>query len=403
MCLKHHCSNAQSQNESVIASDSSVLRETERNGLSGAIGLAEPTGSAALFIQTRVKDCDKDEKQRPAEPELIKKPYKVVRCACRCRFCTDCAIGIGLSIREKLVPTVSKWRGMLMLSLTVNPNNFQSAEEAYRYVTSKRLISRLVRELARCGALKSRKFFSVFEVQKNGNPHWHVLLEAKFIPHGIVSSIWNRWGPSEEDTTENPSLGFTWISRSDFQDPRHAAEYATKYLIKAPAEGWPDWVLDYQGQIHRCSRSRGLFKHLEEIKEIFYEHCKTCFCESCRTQVKPPEACECLDCVDAREQISNRVEAEKPEPKPRISRTVRERLKDCGNSTVVLRRLVTEIRPGQLKCKFICVLDQSFDEVCKRFGVGKAGQLFLSQDQLDEIFSTDRERRNENKDFTWVP
>lgn len=227
MCLKHDCTNAHASSESLFGSDSGVLREPERNGLSEAIGLAEPSGSAALFIQTRVKDCDKDKEERPTEPDLLRKPYKVVRCACRCRFCEDCAVGIGLSIREKLIPTVSKWQGMLMLSLTVNLGNFDSPDAAYRYVNSKRLISRLVRELHRCGAIKSRKYFSVFEVQKNGNPHWHILLEAKFIPHSIVTEIWNRWGSGEENTHENPSMGHVWISKSKFADPRHAAEYAT--------------------------------------------------------------------------------------------------------------------------------------------------------------------------------
>jgi len=410
MCLKHDCTNAHPSGESVFCSDSvsgERIREPEQSGCSDAIGLAEPQGSAAVFIQTRVKDCDKDDRkrneERASEPDLLKKPYKVVRCSCRCRFCVDCAIGIGLSIREKLVPTVSKWQGMVMLSLTVNPGNFDSPESAYRYVTSRRLISRLVRELHRCGAIKSRKFFSVFEVQKNGNPHWHVLLEAKFVLHGIVTEIWNRWGAGEENTTENPAMGYAWISGSDFADPRHAAEYATKYLIKAPSAGWPDWVLDYQGQIHRCSRSHGLFKHLEEIKKVLYKHCLPCFCHSCREQIEADQPCECPPCEDAREQIANMPKREKTESEPRKMRTVRERLKHCGQSTVVLRRLVTEIRPGQQKCKFICFIDESFEEVCKRFGVGKAGQLFLSQDELDEVFSSDREKRRDTTNFEWIP
>lgn len=354
-----------------------------------------------IFTRNREKDCDKGQKGNRAEPSLIQKPYKIVRCACRCRFCADCAVGIGLSIREKLKPVVASWKGIVMLSLTVNPKQFESPEKAYRFVSDGRLISRLVRELCRRDALASGKFFSVVEFQKNGYPHWHVLLESEFIPHELIAEVWNRWGPSHCE--DGPDLGFVWISQYRFKNPDHAAAYATKYLIKTPQDGWPDWVLDYRGQIHRCSRSRNLFGPPKDQQTKSYSHCPVCFCESCREAVaKKTTPCQCDSCVEARDAfekfLANR---EKKQRDP--NRTVRERLKECGNSTVVLRRLVEEVRPSQLKCKFLCVVEESFDSICRRLGQSKASQLFLSQEQLDEIFLVDRKRKRERTNFEWVP
>ncbi|MDA8563668.1 hypothetical protein N9L06_04360 [Mariniblastus sp.] len=307
-------------------------------------------------------------------------------------------------MREKLIPTVAKWSGMVMLSLTINPGNFESAEAAYRYVTSNRLISRLVRELCRVGVLNSRNFFSVFEVQKNGNPHWHVLLETRFIPHAIISKIWNRWGTGKENTKENPSLGHAWISNPKFKNPKHAAHYATKYLVKQPEAGWPDWVLDYSGQIHRCSRSRGLFSHLERAEPKTYSHCCTCFCNTCREDEKALEPCECNDCTEARDEIAALdLGSDSEEKQPRKKRTIRERMSECGNNSVILRRLLDEVRPGQRKCKFITSINKPFDDVCESLGAPKASQLFLTQAELDSVLSIDRKENGRDIDYTWKP
>lgn len=41
-----------------------------------------------------------------------------------------------------------------------------------------------------------------------------------------------------------------------FQDGRHALLYATKYVVKWPEKGFPDWVMNYKGRVRRFSTSR---------------------------------------------------------------------------------------------------------------------------------------------------
>ena len=410
MSMKPHCSTAGAFGESQHTEINDVVGTVatlapERSGLSERSGTAEPNGSA-LFNLNRVKDCDKGSSDGPPpEPSILHKPYKIVRCKCRCRFCSDCALGLGLQLKEKLIPTIAKWSNMVMVTLTINPKRFASPEAAYRHVTKNRLISRWVRELNRRGVLKSRKFFSVFECQKNGNPHWHLLLEAPFVPHDIALQVWNQLGPDNElSTNENPSMGFVWFSAPKFKTPEHAANYACKYIIKPPIEGWPEWVLDYVGQVRRVSRSHGLFDHLKEPEPTpEYSHCNTCFCESCREQTQPKYCCECSACEEARQAIEERPEFEKPPKKVRRRRTVRERLENCGNSTVVLRRLAIELRPGHHKCKFITALEVPFNEACLKLGQVQSSQLYLNQKELDQLFSDDRMRNRKEENFEWKP
>ncbi|MEL7500654.1 MAG: hypothetical protein AAFN77_23880 [Planctomycetota bacterium] len=306
-----------------------------------------------------------------------------------------------MSIREKLIPTVSQWSGMLMVTLTINPNKFSSPEAAYRFVTGNRLISRLVRELARNGLLKSRKFFSVFEVQKNGNPHWHVLLESKYVPHDAILEIWNRWGEGEEHSKENPRLGFAWISRPKFEDPKHAAEYATKYLIKAPEQGWPDWVLDYDGQIHRSSRSQRLFDHLNPVVKQEFVHCGICFCEHCREQTPATERCPCDDCIQSKSSVDESIHTPEAPKRKRQRRTMRQRMADCGRATVVLERLEEEVRPGQKKCKYAYTINQPFDFACCFLGQAPSSQLFLDEAELGKLFWSEQSRKLPFEEHDW--
>jgi len=49
------------------------------------------------------------------------------------------------------------------------------------------------------------------------------------------------------------------FSAPKFANAEHAGRNATKYLIKAPSEGFPDWVMDMgdETQIRRDSASKG--------------------------------------------------------------------------------------------------------------------------------------------------
>ena len=115
-------------------------------------------------------------------------------------------------------------------------------------IGQKRRVAELVRALKRDNWLHSRKYVLVLELQKNGWPHYHLLVESNYVPHAELAK---RWG-----------IGHVWFSKAEFADAGHAVNYVTKYITKTAKdedEFWfPDWVLDYGGNFRRFSTSRGL-------------------------------------------------------------------------------------------------------------------------------------------------
>lgn len=190
--------------------------------------------------------------------------FVVSPCGCRCWFCPECAPRKGRELRDRLMPKVREFRAVLMVSLTVDPHVFDGDPRlAWRYVRQSRCVSRLVRALDRAGLLHSRRFFYVVEWQKGGFAHFHMLLDAAFIPHEILSAMWNRFRPrwAGDPAPGRPGLGFVWVSKGGPMGRAHAVRYLTKYLTKNPREGYPDWVMDAGGdqRIRRYEVSRGFW------------------------------------------------------------------------------------------------------------------------------------------------
>ncbi len=156
-----------------------------------------------------------------------------------------------------------------MWTLTVDPKRFQDPEHAYQNVMSGRFISRLVRDLRKAGVLHGRHYFWVLEFHKSGWPHWHLILDATYISHCQFQSIWNRLGGCEDRPLGWVSFSKGLRSRGNnnrFVNRKHCADYITKYIIKEPERGWPEWLLEYPGNVHRYGRSRGMFAELGDEK-----------------------------------------------------------------------------------------------------------------------------------------
>lgn len=120
-----------------------------------------------------------------------------------------------------------------------------------------------MRSLHESGHLLSRRFFAVVEWQRNTlQPHWHVLVESRFVPHELILNVWGSFRPRTAPRPEpgRPGVGFAWISRSDFADAEHAANYASKYLRKHPEHGFPAWVMQSKKRIRRYTTSRGFWQ-----------------------------------------------------------------------------------------------------------------------------------------------
>jgi hypothetical protein len=190
---------------------------------------------------------------------------------CKTSFCPECSPGIGRRVRRRLLGVVGSWRSPMMLTLTIDPELFESPKAAFDYVSEHRCISVLMQNLRRFGVLEDnrRGYFYVVEWQQNGWPHWHVLVDADFIPFDKLAEAWNRnWdGWRERVVAGRPGFGSVRFSKPG-KTSRHAAMYATKYLIKFPEHGFPDWVMDQpRRRVHRYSVSRGFWPTEEESQD----------------------------------------------------------------------------------------------------------------------------------------
>lgn len=190
---------------------------------------------------------------------------EVAKCPCDCWFCGDCCLRKGLELRRRLIPVLGTFSGLMMLTFTVDPLLFSAPEAAYRYMMKRRCIGRTIQDLFRQGLLHSRRYFCVVEWQKSTlQAHFHVLVDATFLAWDKLLASWSKHRPAWAGPVvgERPAFGTVLFSRRHFAGgPEHAARYATKYLIKMPERGFPEWVLALgkSRRVRRYSTSRGFW------------------------------------------------------------------------------------------------------------------------------------------------
>jgi len=156
---------------------------------------------------------------------------------CRARSCSVCAIKRGWIVRQRLLARGSGWKRPAVLTLTVDREAFSSPVQAYRAVTRKKLVWRLMR------ALGVKRWFWVLEYQQKtgaGWPHWHILIDLNDVPGGRVNlgKAWELW----RDTWGVGGLQLE-VRDVEFHSVEHALMYISKYLMKQPEGGFPTWVL----------------------------------------------------------------------------------------------------------------------------------------------------------------
>lgn len=323
--------------------------------------------------------------------------YHTIRlrpCGCRKWFCVYCAPKMVWALRRKLTERLGLFRRVYGITLTLDGTLFDSPEAAYRYVRESRCLALLVKELHARGHLHTRAYFWVIEFQEDTKQaHWHLLVDASFIPFGEIVEIWSTFRPKsasampERVTAENykglpPAFGSVRFTLQK-STPTTAAKYATKYLVKVPSYGFPDWVLDFVGRIPRHGGSKGfLTTDLEPADNSRSNsrakpeasatvHDEDCFCEVCRGE----EA------------------ARKPR---REFSTLRERIAQCKSSSTFVRvpsffdenMQVVDGKPA-----FMGKLEVPFADACEAFGVSpdEVHELCLTDSQCEILLELERE------------
>lgn len=335
----------------------------------------------SLLLEVNRKDCDAvNESTQTRQCVHEEVTYEAQAQRCKCGFCGHCCTSWGIKTRMRLIPIVETFTEVQMWTLTIDPTLFESPQKAFEYLKEKRCVARLIRRLRKLGVLHSKRFFAVIEWHKSGYAHFHVLLDSTFIEKKTVQRIWDSFrpawaGPKPKDRPGFGFVGFT--KRKGFASKCHAARYATKYLMKSPHDGYPEWVLDYRGQVHRYSISHGFWSNKE--------------CSEADPSSQAEES-----------QVQKRLKP-KAVIAPRVMKaTIRERLDQCANQTILLARHFRRFEDGTTEHvkEFLGVLNnvsyRDAKSICgfKDFDLSK---IPLSYDTLTKLRNQEVRRRLETR------
>lgn len=191
--------------------------------------------------------------------------FVVMPVGCKSWFCSKCAVGKGIALRSRLRERLDGTGDWVMLTFTVDQELFEDAQEAFEYLRTNRCVARTMRDL-RNESHVGADWFAVIEFQENGWPHYHVMVQSEFVPIDRVRKIWGRLSPREE--YGRVGMGSVFYSKPEFADADHAACYLTKYLIKEPKTGFPEWVLNHKGRIRRYATSHGFWRDTTEVEDV---------------------------------------------------------------------------------------------------------------------------------------
>jgi hypothetical protein len=351
-------------------------------------------GGGPLF-QSYAHCCDKEgvgeflaETDRVHSPEdlgpVVGHEYRICPCRCQKWFCEGCGPRLGRKLRDRLLDRLRGFTGIHGITLTVDGSLFASPEESWSYVMNERCLSRLMRELHRRGHLHTKSYFWVVEFQsQTEQPHWHILLDASFIPFGELVEIWSRFRPDSASpldskiTAENyqgQAPGFGSVRFTSSTDAYRAGYYATKYLTKFPRDGYPAWVLDRKGRMPRYGRSHRFFPRVPG-------HDPMCFCIECRGEEEPRPKQR-----PKRKPVAKSSEGEaaqvSPKPKP-VAATIRERLEKCERESSIVKVQLVQLPDGTIvdgRGQYEGKLSLSIAEACEFLGLDAADRWKLDLD-----------------------
>jgi hypothetical protein len=350
-------------------------------------------GGDSLF-QSYGHCCDRSgsdgfpvETDRVLRPEdvgqVVGQEYRVRPCRCRKWFCEWCGPRQGIQLRQRLLARLASFTDIFGITLTVDGSLFESSEQSWLYVMEDKLLNRFVRDLNRDGHLHTSSYFWVVEFQsETEQPHWHLLVDAKFVPFAKIVGIWSRFRPqSAEPLTERitrknyqgQAPAFGSVRFTAHSDKERAAFYATKYLTKYPQDGYPKWVLDRVGRMPRYGHSHRFFPRVSG-------HDPMCFCPECRGDVEPASRRTTSKQAGATERVGKLI----------VPTSIGQRLQACGENCNIIKVERVQLPDGTVidgRGRFDAKLDLSFRKACEYLGLSPDGrwQIELSGVEAAEL------------------
>ena len=207
-----------------------------------------------------------------------------------------------------------------------------------------------------------------------------MLVNTLKIPFGVIVELWSACRPRSAPKLpfkvtrdnykelERPAFGSVRFSLPK-ASPFAAACYATKYLIKTPNYGFPDWVLDHegksgacsQGRVHRFGHSQGFFpKEERNIKDSSeQEEASEASAKKRKGNEYHSPDCICDICLGIKEDPTGTV-------RMRSLKTIRDRIEDCQQKTAsfsVDATIGKDIKPSITNHKYDRTLNVPFERV----------------------------------------
>ncbi len=158
----------------------------------------------------------------------------------------------GSALYKRLSGRFVSYRPTL-LTLTVDPSKHESPHAAWLW--GKSVLRKTLYDLQKALGRDIRYFWKL-EVQGNGYPHWHIVLDTRIARHEFDAAL--------------RALASRWLAGSSMQgiDVKRIQKGSVKYLLKYVSKdgGWPEWMLD-RCRIRIVGASLGFWDDGENCRE----------------------------------------------------------------------------------------------------------------------------------------
>ena len=134
-------------------SDAHQGREVDPNSGVDVAGDGEADARRRFISHTCGKSVPEAEHQIG---EIVGYSFKAKPCRCRTWYCKNewCLKASGRVLMHRLIPVLETFKGMLMVTLTVDPKLFASPLEAFEFLKRRRCVAKLLDKLYHKGHLR---------------------------------------------------------------------------------------------------------------------------------------------------------------------------------------------------------------------------------------------------------
>jgi hypothetical protein len=301
---------------------------------------------------------------KPFKQELIFVPKK-----CRLPWCPSCGVSYWGKVRARLKPHLHLFRRARLFTLTIDPKNFESGQQAYEIIEKKQqYIKRLLRLIGFKKAFKVLSFHKAKASRPDGNewPHWHIVVDMADVKKVDLKQVWALW----RDKWKVGGLDLQ-LNRN-CRNAAAAVNYAISYC-QHQSGAVAEWVKD-------CQRAPRAYEVYGELRKAISEYENP---KSDDTEVVENDAVEIETSVDMETEVEDEVtDIDQYTPmtdRLREKTYVGERLVHCDDKTLVLLKTDYD---GHISYDYVSDLEYSTGQIA-------LASKFLYTDVLRKVVETE--------------